>query len=155
MGKGGKERIVPFGHNTRSWLRTYMKRRNDLSDVEFENPDLLFVTEYGGSMTVFHMNHRLKLYGTKAGITGVRVSNHTFRHFAAITWLRNGGDLFALQRLLGHSSLDMVRRYANYNDSDITKQHEKYSPVDRMVQSGAITVKPSKVEMKRGRKKIK
>lgn len=155
MGKGSKERVVPFGQNTKSWLRAYLRRRESLDDMEFEDPKLLFITEYGDEVTVYHMDHRLKRYGEKAGVTGVRVSNHTFRHFAAVTWLRNGGDLFSLQRLLGHSSLEMVRRYANYNDSDITSQHKRFSPLDRMADSGKVKMKPPKSDCKPTRKRIR
>ncbi len=155
MGKGSRERIVPFGITSRAWLKSYMKKRLALDGLDYEDAGLLFITEYGDKMTVTHMDHRLKVYGKKAGITGVRVSNHTFRHFAAINYLRNGGDLFSLQRLLGHSSLEMVRRYSNYNDSDISKQHSKYSPLDRMVIDGDITTKPQQGNMKKGRKRIR
>jgi len=51
----------------------------------------------------------------------------------ATLWLRNGGDLFTLQRILGHSSLEMVTRYAQQVVSDLQEKHRIYSPVDRMV----------------------
>jgi integrase/recombinase XerD len=50
----------------------------------------------------------------------------------AVSYLRNGGDVFSLQKLLGHSSLDMTRRYAELSQTDVQDKHRLYSPADRL-----------------------
>ena len=70
--------------------------------------------------------------GRKAGIEDVRCSPHTFRHTFAKKSLVNGGDLFALQKILGHSSLEVVRLYVNLATADVHSQQRKYGPVDMM-----------------------
>ena len=72
---------------------------------------------------------RLREYGQAAGITGIRVSPHTLRHTFAKKWILNGGDVFSLQKILRHSSMDMVRRYVNLFSNEVQKQHDRFSPL--------------------------
>ena len=71
-------------------------------------------------------------YGRKAGLKGVRCSPHTLRHTAAVKFLRNGGNVFSLQRLLGHASLEMTRRYCELADTEVKRAHLTASPVDNL-----------------------
>jgi len=124
--KGSKERQVPFGLAARQALSTYVCRRGDLASKT------LFVTVYGEGFDHFRL--RLIIMGRceAAGIKGVRCSPHTLRHSMAVSYLRNGGDVFSLQKMLGHASLEMTRRYAELSQTDVQDKHRLYSPADRL-----------------------
>jgi integrase/recombinase XerD len=127
MGKGGKERRVPFGNLARRSLAKWLAVRGEIPGQE-----ALFVNRCGQRLGREGAQRLIAGYGQKAGIQGVRVSPHTFRYTFATMWLRNGGDLFTLQRILGHSSLEMVRRYAQQVASDLQEKHRLFSPMDRL-----------------------
>lgn len=72
-------------------------------------------------------------YGKRAGIEGVRVSPHTLRHTFAVFYVRNGGDSFSLQEILGHTTLEMTRNYVHLARRDIAEQHKKFSPMEGLL----------------------
>lgn len=124
--KGSKEREVPFGLATRQALSTYVSRRGELASKT------LFVTVYGEGFDHFRLRHIIMQRCEAAGIKGVRCSPHTLRHSMAVTYLRNGGDVFSLQKMLGHASLEMTRKYAELSQTDVQDKHRLYSPADRL-----------------------
>jgi len=126
LGKGGKERVVPFGHTTRQALTAYIARRGEL------DTPALFVSTLGARLDRYRVRDIIERRCEQAEITGVRCSPHTFRHTMAVSYLRNGGDVFSLQKLLGHSTLDMTRKYAELADSDVQDKHRLFSPADRL-----------------------
>jgi len=65
-----------------------------------------------------------------------RLHAHLCRHTFAINYLLNGGDIFSLKEILGHTTLDMVNHYLHFNNSQIISQHHKYSPMDRLQNEG-------------------
>lgn len=121
--KNRKTRYVPISQKTSKLLRELL--------VEIEEFDTLhiFATVYGNTVDPARFRQRLKMYGHNAGITGVRVSPHTFRHTFAKYYLLNNGDVMTLQKILGHSSIEMVRKYINMTSKDIVAQHNKHSPI--------------------------
>jgi len=131
VGKGGKERIVPVGSVVQKSLWKYINhfRPQPLT----QKVTRLFLSEYGLPLTRSGIQQMLRRCGKRAGISGVRCSPHTFRHTFAKSYLINGGDIFSLQKILGHSSLASVRTYLNLFGTDIKKQHQKYSPADNLV----------------------
>ncbi len=126
--KGGNERIVPIGSVVRRALWKYINhhRSRPLTD----NVTGLFLNERGLPLTRNGVQQMLRRQASREGITGVRVSPHSCRHTFAKNYLLNGGDIFSLQRILGHSSLASVRIYLNLFATDIKKQHQRYSPID-------------------------
>ena len=129
MGKGGKERQVPFGSTSKQALWNYTARRGEVPDQ-----GLFFVNRYGGRLCRVWVQKVIRRIGQRAGIQGVRVSPHTLRHTFAISYIRNGGDAFSLQRILGHSTLDMVKAYVSLADQDVVAMYRKFSPMDRLGQ---------------------
>ena len=63
----------------------------------------------------------------------VRVSPHTFRHTFAKRFIKKDGNIFALQKILGHSVLDMVRTYVNLFSSEVDDEHRKASPLNNII----------------------
>jgi integrase/recombinase XerD len=129
-GKGNKERIVPIGARVQKAIWKYIQRHRP----EPANPlcTNIFLTREGYPLTVNRLETIIENCGRRAGIQGVRCSPHTFRHTFSIWYMRNGGDVFSLQRILGHSSLDIVRLYVNMADTDVKSCHSKFSPGDNL-----------------------
>ena len=127
LGKGGKEREVPFGTTAKQALLHYLMRVGDIP-----GQDLLFLNRFGGGVNRRTIQRQIQLYAEKAGIKGVRPSPHTLRHTFATQYILNGGDAFSLQKILGHSTLDMVRIYVDMANSNMALQHKKFSPMDRL-----------------------
>jgi integrase/recombinase XerD len=126
-GKGNKARLVPFGNATRQALRDYLHRRPPLATQQ------VFVSGYGFSLLRTGLWKIVHRRCTLANISGVRCSPHTFRHTFAVMYLRNGGDVFTLQKLLGHTDLTMTRRYAELSDTDVRNKHRACSPGDQFL----------------------
>lgn len=125
-GKGGKARRVPFQQTCAKIVRKYLDLRGDLET------DMLFVNISNEGISTRALQDKMHDYGKAAGIQGVRVSPHTFRHTMAKFYILNGGDPFTLRRILGHATLDMVEYYVELFSSDIKQQHKKFSPVENM-----------------------
>jgi len=99
------------------------------------NPDPsqpLFRSRRGGALGWRGIPQVFKRLKLRARIPG-RCSPHTLRHTFARAYLLNGGDAFSLQRMLGHSTLDMVKRYVSLADADLTLRHRTASPADRLL----------------------
>jgi integrase/recombinase XerD len=108
MGKGRKEREVPFGRTAAHALRRY---RGVVEDLRPGDP--FFITRYGRRTSRWAIQQMMAHCGRAAGVEGVRCSPHTLRHTGAKRFILAGGDVFTLQKLLGHTTLVMVRRYAD------------------------------------------
>jgi len=127
MGKGRRERRVAFGQAAGRMLRLWLQRHGGAAET-----DPLWVNRFGRRMDRRNFQQRMKQHTRRAGIAAERLSPHALRHFFALSFLRNGGDVMALQKLLGHSSLDMVRNYVNMSDDDALNAHRRASPLDKL-----------------------
>lgn len=127
LGKGDKERAVPFGTAVKKALWDYAQWRGDVAGQE-----IFFLDQFGGQICSRHFQIMLKRYGKAGKIEGVRVSPHTLRHTFATQYILNGGDAFSLQAMLGHSTLEMVKLYVRLANRDVALQHQRYSPIDKL-----------------------
>jgi len=126
MGKGSKERIVPLGATARRALQRYVAERGVVRPA-----DPLFMGRWGRPLCRKSIQVAIAGLGRRAGVA-TRCSPHTFRHTFAHSYLVNGGDVFSLQQILGHTTLDMVRRYVSLTEADLVARHRVASPADRL-----------------------
>ncbi len=124
VAKGGKGRVTYLGKVARKAVWRYLATREDGSDPKAP----LFISAGDRPFNRDSLRILIRRLGERAQIA--HVHPHKFRHTFAITYLRLGGDVFTLQSLLGHGSLDMVRHYAQIAEVDVENAHRKASPVD-------------------------
>lgn len=121
-GKGDKSRNVYPGDTTRSAIWKYLAGRDDAKPT---SP--LFVSRSGRRMDRTNLGHLLSRAGQRANVNGVHP--HRFRHTFAINFLRNGGNVLALQAILGHETMDTVRTYVRLAQIDLANAQHNASPV--------------------------
>jgi len=122
QGKGHKPRMVFLGRKTIRAIRAYLRKRHDTNPA-------LWVSIYGDRMTYAALRCMLRRRAQQAGIEDIPTP-HDFRRAFALIMLRNGVDIFTLQKLMGHSDLQVLRRYLAQTDQDIHVAHMRGSPVD-------------------------
>ncbi len=127
LGKGGKERQVPFSSTAKQALWNYIARRGEIPGQDF-----VFVSQFGQPLDRCWMRKALRCVNRRLGLKGVRLSPHTLRHTFATQYIINGGDAFSLQAILGHSTIDMVKVYVALANRDIALLHRRFSPMERM-----------------------
>jgi len=120
-GKGKKPRMVYLGKTSRKAVRRYLSLRKDTSPA-------LWVTSSGERLTYDGLRSMVKRRAAAANVKDPTL--HSFRRLFAITMLRNGTDVFSLQKLMGHADLQILRRYLAQNDTDTREAHRRAGPVD-------------------------
>jgi len=128
IGKGSKERMVPIGNRVRKAIQRYVDHFRP-EPVQPEE-DRLFLTCEGRPMSENALKLMFCRLSKKAGIQRLHV--HLLRHAFAVRYLLNGGDVFSLQQILGHTTLEMVKKYLHLTSANITCQHRRFSPMDRL-----------------------
>lgn len=117
-------RYVPISNRTAKLLAEYMRETE-----EFGN-EYVFLTYEGEQISDATLRDNMRVAGQVAKIKDKRVSPHTLRHTGALFYILNGGDPFSLQKILGHSHMNMVRRYVQMTNMDVQNQHSVYSPLN-------------------------
>jgi integrase/recombinase XerD len=120
-GKGGKQRIVPFSVDLRRALYRHIKQ------TEPGPYHRVFGTSRGTLWDRHNVIDWVKRTCRGLGFEPPARTLHAFRHTFAVNYLRRGGGTFHLQKSLGHSTLDMTRRYANLTTDDLTAVHQRLS----------------------------
>ena len=142
LGKGGKERIVPFNGSTARAIRAYLSDRETLVRRAGPNQDPakagayarqgrrrdpLFVNYRGGRLTVRSVDRLVRRYVASSS-TRSGISPHALRHSFATHLLQRGADLRAIQELLGHARLSTTQRYRHVNAAQLVDVYRKSHP---------------------------
>ena len=125
MGKGKKERIVPFGDRTAKALLRYLNLRPQINGC-----NSVFLNRNGGPFTENAVKMVFQRLAKKAGVPRLHI--HLLRHTMATNYLLSGENPIKLQRILGHETLEMTRRYVDMVAVQIAIKESRQSPVDRM-----------------------
>ena len=138
LGKGGKERIVPFTRTAAGVIRTYLRDREDLVGTVKQPQrqgrrsaqlarEPLFVNYRGGRLSPRSVDRLVRRYVIQSSMK-LGISPHAIRHSFATHLLERGADLRAIQELLGHSRLSTTQRYTHVNAAQLTRLYRKTHP---------------------------
>lgn len=127
-GKTGP-RDVPISTKTAYALRTYINQHRRARPREHH----VFLTRAGKPQSGMHLSGHLRRLAQRAGIKGPKLGAHTYRHTFAVHYLKNGGDAFSLQRILGHTTMLMTSVYTRMTNDDLKSLHELHSPTKHLL----------------------
>jgi integrase/recombinase XerD len=131
-GKGSKERYVFIGRSLFRALRKWI----DVRGVSCPDP-AFFITNNGHRHDPRNVERIIERLAQRAKLNGTRVTPHILRHSFATHYIKNGGDPFSLQRILGHSDIKTTMIYVNLAGVGLREAHAKASPVDNMFTGAA------------------
>jgi len=126
MGKGGKERLVPFGQVARQAVVRYLEEARPVI-LDGQQSDDLFITGRGSGMSRVMFWMLVKKYAQRAGIASP-LSPHTLRHAFATHLLNHGADLRAVQMLLGHADISTTTIYTHVARERLKALHGQHHP---------------------------
>lgn len=127
-GKGNKIRRVPLSTECRKVLFRYRQTVLKKGTVS----EFFFCSRYGSALTYRNTYRDIKNLCQKAGVEGEHVHPHAFRHKFAVSYIRNGGDIYRLSRILGHTSISTTQIYLrSMGVEQIAEGHSQLSPLAR------------------------
>ena len=127
LGKGSKERLVPLGEESISWLKRYLTEARPTLCGNVKST-AVFVTARGGPLTRQAFWALLKRLGAKAGIPAASLSPHVLRHAFATHLLNHGADLRVVQLLLGHADIATTTIYTHVARERLKRLHAEHHP---------------------------
>lgn len=129
VGKGRKERIVPFGEKAKEALQTYLRARRDILSRKrsVDQPNALFLNLRGDRLTARSVQRGMAECLNKAALL-LKVHPHLMRHSFATHLLNNGADLRGIQELLGHQSLSTTQKYTHLSIQELVKTYRSAHP---------------------------
>lgn len=127
IGKGDKERIIPFGLKAKECVLRYLKENRHLLLQDKKDENYLFLSKHGDKLTERGLEHIVSNCAFKAGFS-LKVHPHMIRHSFATYMLNNGMDLRMLQELLGHSSIATTAIYTHISLEDLKKTYDRCFP---------------------------
>ena len=129
FGKGAKERKVPVGFQAKKALLDYLSKERP-EPINPQDEDFVFLNVDGYPLTHGAVS---KIFQRIKKLSGVdNFHPHACRHTFSVRYLVNGGDAFSLQKILGHTSLEMTRKYVNLASGDVKEKHRRFSPMDNL-----------------------
>lgn len=131
--KNRKQQIIPLSATLAEILQGYLQIRGGEAD------DYVFCNEYGEQASCRTYQQLVRRYNRKRGVE--KTSCHTFRHTFAKNWILNSGDMFRLQKILGHSDLTVTKEYVNMFGQDLQMDFEKFNPLDNLKNRNKGTIK--------------
>ena len=121
LGKGSKERLIPFGESALESLNNYLSDRADSASKE------VFLSNRGSKLTRVSFWKRIKVYLLRENMKN-SISPHTLRHAFATHLLNRGADLRSVQLLLGHSDLSTTQIYTHIAKQRLGEVLKKHHP---------------------------
>ena len=126
LGKGKKERVVPFGEFASYWVQQYLEKSRHLL-LKNKVSEILFLSERGAPLTRQAVWKLFRICAFEAGLSD-NFSPHSIRHAFATHLLNHGADLRAVQLLLGHSDISTTQIYTHIAGDRLKSIHEKHHP---------------------------
>ena len=131
--KNKRQQIIPLSHTLANVLKDYLEIRQGTPE------DYLFCNMYGEQGNRRTFQQEVHDYNIKRNVN--KTSCHLFRHTFAKHWILSGGDIFRLQKILGHYNLEMTKEYVQMFGEDLLQDFDTFNPLDKMQKKERVTIR--------------